>query len=655
MRHPRGRRPAGLGAGGAAGARRLGPPFDQWLPIARPDRAVGATAVRHTDLVKEYVDFLGSQSPYDELDPSDLVTLANAIEVEYFGAGETIVRAGEPVLDHLWIVRTGAVDVVDRGTTVDQLGPGDTFGHISVLSHLTPALSVQAHEDTLCFRLPDPRTILAQPERLRYSHYGTQISRLRVAQRASLDRGVRSVTALMRPPVWCEAADSVADAARRIGDAAQSCALVRRGDRVGIVTDSDFRERVATGVVDPRSDVADLATFPVLTVTSEFSQATAFARMLDLGIHHLVVVGDRQEPVGVVRVVDFASSDIRSPLLIRAGIESALSLESVIEACRLMPLTVVELVDNDVPSLHVANILASVMDALLRKLLLLAADDERQPSRSWIVLGSIARREPLPFSDVDTAVLWSTEGANDSTPDVVRADAERLLTDLDRCGFSRCADGANATNPLFSRPQDSWIQAATKWMAHPEGDGSLLLSAIAIDSRPVTDVALGKTLTEVMRGAGRGTDFIQAFVLEALAVKPPTGFVRDFVVDHKGRHRGELNLKRRGLLPIAALGRWIAVVTGDSRGTTVDRLRRGRDAGLLSADESDTLAGAFEQIYDLLLHRDVASIRSGTPSTTFIDPKELDTLTRRHLRESFRSIALVQDDIHQSWLRRVRR
>src|SRR5262245_1219734 len=107
--------------------------------------------------MKEYADFLGSQSPYDSLTSDDLRRLVEELQVEYFAAGSLIVEAdGEP-LDHLWVIRSGAVEVLDRGRVVDHLGSGDTFGHISVLTGLAPALSVRALEDSLCLRLPDPR------------------------------------------------------------------------------------------------------------------------------------------------------------------------------------------------------------------------------------------------------------------------------------------------------------------------------------------------------------------------------------------------------------------------------------------------------------------------------------------------------------------
>ena len=95
--------------------------------------------------MREYVDFLGGQAPYDKLEAADLEALARLIEVEYFLAGATIVEAGGSPLTHFYVVRTGDVELFDRGRVVDVLDPGETFGQISVLSGLPPPLSVRAN------------------------------------------------------------------------------------------------------------------------------------------------------------------------------------------------------------------------------------------------------------------------------------------------------------------------------------------------------------------------------------------------------------------------------------------------------------------------------------------------------------------------------
>ncbi|WP_308785465.1 putative nucleotidyltransferase substrate binding domain-containing protein [Phytohabitans rumicis] len=104
---------------------------------------------------------------------------------------------------------------------------------------------------------------------------------------------------------------------------------------------------------------------------------------------------------------------------------------------------------------------------------------------------------------------------------------------------------------------------------------------------------------------------------------------------------------------MVGLSRWIAIAAGDVSGTTIERLHRGATLGLLTADEADRLAGGFESIYGLLLRHEVEAIRAGSTPDTFIAPKELDTLTRRHLRETFRAVALVQARVDRNWLYRL--
>jgi hypothetical protein len=58
-----------------------------------------------------------------------------------------------------------------------------------------------------------------------------------------LGRAGRPVRHVMRPFVWCRATDRIRDVARQIGEAAHSCAWVRDGTGLAIVTDHDVREQ----------------------------------------------------------------------------------------------------------------------------------------------------------------------------------------------------------------------------------------------------------------------------------------------------------------------------------------------------------------------------------------------------------------------------
>ena len=607
--------------------------------------------------MQEFADFLNGQPPFDALDAADMARLVARVEVEYFAAGAVVVAEDENRLEHLWVVRTGALEVLDRGQVVDLLGPGDTFGHLWLLSDLPPRLLVRAQEESLCLRIPDPRAFLAHPERLRFSAVDT-VSRPEHLIAGGVSRGDRRLAGLMRPVVWCAETDRIRDVADQIGAAGTSCALVRMAAGLGIVTDNDFRRRVAAGRISVDAPVAQLATAPALTIDEDATQAAGLLCMVEHGVHHLVVTDQSGRPVGVVRVVDLAQAEVRDPLLVRAAIEGATSVDELARAARLLPTTLIELSDNGVAAGHIGAVHAAVVDAVVRRVLELHDSPALAAVRhSWVLLGSLARKEPLPLSDVDTALVWVDPAEPTPAPadGVIRAAAWEVLRELRRCGLTLCANGANAHNPVFSRSRSGWVAAARAWQNDPTQENALLLSAMVADSRPLTNLPLGRALTEQIRSHTRTTGFLRALLDEALGWRPPTGFVRDFVVAHSGEHRGQLELKSGGLVPVVALARWIAIVSGDARGTTTDRLRRGGQMGLLSADEADTLAGGFDNIYSLLLRREAHALRDGVTPTTYFAPGDLDTLTRRHLRESFRAIALVQARVDRDWTRRLDR
>jgi CBS domain-containing protein len=606
-------------------------------------------------MVQEIVDFLSGQPPFDALDADDLARLVNRVEVEYFAGGAVVVAEDVDRLDHLWVVRTGALEVLDRGGIVDLLGPGDTFGHLWLLAGLPPRLLVRAHEESLLLRIPDPRGYLARPDLLRFAAMGASVGRFRLTgpSAGTVSAADRRLTQVMRPIVWCAPTDRVRAVAERIGAAGQSCALLRTGRGLGIVTDNDFRRRVATGRLGVDAQIAELATQPALTVDETATRAAALLFMVEHGVHHLVVTGADGTPVGVVRVVDLAGAEVRDPILVRAAVENASSIEELVDAARLLPTTLVELTDDEVPAARIGAVHAAVVDAIVRRVLDLHHDPVLDAVRhSWVLLGSLARREPLPLSDVDTALVWDDPSAD---ADAIRSAARAVLRDVQRCGLALCTNGANAHNPLFSRSRSGWAAAARGWQDDPTAANALLLSAMVADSRPLTNVPLGRSLTAGIRSHTRTTQFLRALLSEALAWRPPTGFVRDFVVQHTGEHRGQLDLKAGGLMPVVGLARWIAVVSGDASGTTPDRLRRGAEVGLLSTNEADTLAGGFDDVYSLLLDHEVAAVRSGTTPSTYIAPRDLDTLTRRHLRESFRAIALLQARVDRDWIARAER
>lgn len=599
--------------------------------------------------MREFVEFLSAQSPYDQLDTDDLRRLARKIDVEFFGAGAVIVEADGPTLEHIYIVRTGSVEVVDRGRTVDVLGPGDTFGHISVFSGLPPPMMVRATEETLCYQLPDPRTLVEHPERLRFSHYGSLVARERViTSGGSIARLERPLVDVLNPITWCTATEPISTVAKRMTDTGQSCALLTMGSQIGIVTDDDFRRLVATGAVPVDAPISTIASAPVFSVTEDLTVSDAYLEIVEHGVHHLVVTDVDGKPTGIARVVDMAEADVRHPLVIRSAIAAAQSLPQLVEACALLHPTMVELWETGVPPEHIGAVLSTMVDAIVRKVTELRAQDGpfAHLDCSWMVLGSMGRREPLPNSDVDSALVWQPD-SDDTTlaREEVAAATAAIIADLEKCGLRPCPQGLNASNPLFNRSVAGWRDAVFQWRQDVTSIDRLLLASTLADARPLTNANLAQPVRRALvSGIGRDA-FTKAMLSFSLNDRPPTGFVKGFVVEHFGTQKGHLNLKKAGMRPIASLARALSLLAGDTTGSTTQRLDRARQNSLLTADEAETLQGAFRLCYQLVVGEQIDAIKHGQPVQASLSVTHLDSLQRRHLRDAFRAISHVQDRV----------
>ena len=226
------------------------------------------------------------------------------------------------------------VQVLDGARVVDELGPGDTVGHLSVLSGLRLSQTIKATTDTLLYLLPDPRPVLAHPERLTFRPRGGVRSLLSGAA----DYGLRPVTEFMREPLWCRPDTTIREAARAMTDARQSCVLVDLPGGLGIMTDSDCRRHVATGEVPVDAPLSVITTSPVRSIDHADPAAMAFLMMVQHGVHHLVVNDDDGRAIGVCRVVDLSNADVRDPLAVRATIDAADTVDDLaIAAAAIRP------------------------------------------------------------------------------------------------------------------------------------------------------------------------------------------------------------------------------------------------------------------------------------------------------------------------------
>ena len=603
--------------------------------------------------MEDIADFLGSHPPFDGLSAGELARVAAVTETEAFPGGKTIFFQGTGPVEYLRVVRTGSVEILHDGQVLDLLGPGELFGHASMLSGLPTGFEARAAEDTTCCRIPSGviSPLLARPDFLRF------IARSIVSGRAAagperappVDPVQRRVAALIRAaPLLCSAGEPIRAAARRMTAEGASAVLVRTGETLGIVTDRDLRSRVVAAEVSPDAPVSAIMTTPAYTVRGDTLGGDVLLDMLDRGIHHVPVMSPAGEVLGVVDDTDLIAAEARKPFLLRRAIDLADSPTDLASAAAGLTPMIIALHDARVAAEQIAAIRSVVLDALTRRLVELAIAGMGDPPAffTWFALGSLARREAVPSSDVDSALAWQDEGAGPGVAAYMSRVAQAVNEGLRACGMQPDANGASAANPLFARSLTSWRAAARSLSEDPTREKALILTSILTDSRPLCSSGAGGASVADALWQERGQpDLLRLLARFALQFRPPTGFLRDFVVEHSGERRGQLDIKHGGLIPIVDLARWAGMAAGAATGSTVDRLRAAEAAGTLESTDARTLVEAFGFIFSLRLDHQVEQLRHGGVPDDFIAPKTLNPLARSYLREAFRAVASVQNGL----------
>ena len=595
--------------------------------------------------MRDIADDLSRHEPFAGLDREAIEEIARQAAEESFAAGDVIFEQGEDPDERVRIVISGSVELLDQGRTLDLIGEGELFGHPSMLAGLPTGVAARAAEDTLCYRLPTELLVplLARPEGLRYVARSllSRQWRPRTAGEGG-DPGRRPIGAFIRePPVICEPPATVRDVARVMAERGASCAIIRLPDgELGIVTDQDLRMRVVGGDVPLDASVEHAMSAPAHTVPTSAVATDAMVDMIDRGIRHLPVLSPRGEVLGVVTDIDLLAADTRTPFLVRRRITRAADVEGLVMAARDMRATVIALHDAQVAPLQLAAIISAFADALGRRSLeLLTEGMEDLPRFTWLASGSLGRHEMFPASDVDSALVW--EGDEDEG-ERLRGLAGQVLEILERCGFKRDENAASAAHPLFARSTADWRDTIVSWFDRADDTRRMIVISVLADTRPVFSTgAVGDPVVH-LNDAHAHPRFMAQLLRMALANRPPTGFLRDIVVQHDGEHRGTLDIKQGGMLPIVTIARYCGLRTATVERSTVQRLRAGAAAGILTLEDAQTLEEAFELIAELRMGHQVDELRAGREPTEFIDPATLNPLMRRYLREAFRAIARTQ-------------
>ena len=533
-------------------------------------------------------DFLSNFPPFSLLERSQLEPIATDVRVMYFEQGQSIFSKDEKVHDYFYIVQKGAVDLqkIDSNNepeTIDKCDEGDVFGLRPLFAKENYQINAITDEESVIYAIPlsifKPYAIsnpqvgnflmesFASNTRNPYSneHRGKLIADdedISLKKEALFEL---QPIPIIKKMVTVSLETNIQNAAklmskRKVG----SVIVVEEEKPVGIVTDVDIREFVATGKISIDSPIKKVMSSPVICYSKNLTIAQAQLTMMKHNINHICITKDgtpNTKVKGIVSEHDIIVSQGNNPAVLMKAINRAGSTKKLKRIRNKIMILLNGYLKSNIPLSHISNIIFELNDATIKRTIQRCIDkmDGPLPAKfAWMSLGSQGRKEQLLHTDQDNALVFEdvAEDKLEETRAYFLKLATKVTKRLNIIGYEFCPAEMMARNPKYCLSITEWKDQFSQWVT-TSGNDEILLCQIFFDF----DISYGEVkltnsvsdhIFDILEG---NRNFLNRLAAQALRNPSPLGFFRQFLVEQDGEKKDLFDIKKRGIMPLTDAAR----------------------------------------------------------------------------------------------------
>jgi len=541
-----------------------------------------------SNLISERVaDFLQHYPPFNEMHPRDLLALSEEVSIVYYHKGKVVFSEHEKAHRHFYVVHKGAVELRESstGAIVDLCDEGDIFGLRPLMANEDYILEAKAFEESILYAIPidtfRPYTqryeelgnflieSFASNTRNPYSRKPPEQGMGKIAYGDPLEKTSElldfQLIGAKGKIVSCTPDSMVQEVARRMTrKKVGSVIVVDGGLPVGIITDKDLRNKIATGSFPVTAPAHKIMTSPVITYPKNLTVTQAQMAMMKSNISHLCLTEDGtadSKVVGMLSKHDVMVSMGNNPAVLIKAIKRTKKI------ARLKPIrtSITRLLkgylENNIPMSITLKIISELNDACIKQVIQIALKD--MPGKppvpfAWLTMGSQGRGEQLLHTDQDNALIFNNvnEELIEDTTTYFLTLAWHVTKGLQTIGYEYCPAEMMASNRSWCMSLDAWKDTVEKWITNP-GKEEVLLSSIFFDyNLSYGEKSLVDELSAyIFETTARYPIFFTHLASGALHNPSPSGFFREFLVEQDGAYKDFFDIKRRALMPLTDAGR----------------------------------------------------------------------------------------------------
>ncbi len=618
-------------------------------------------------MIHDVEQFLKEHYPFSRLPEAALGALSFHILIRYYPKDEVIFEEGSKPLEYLYIVRKGAVVLEVDGREIDFLHEGDVFGYPSLLSGNPPTSTAKVVQDVILYLLPKDMflKLIEKYEEFEFffarslaKKLSTTIKMVKtpLKDKSSLERflTLRIKDIKVNAVPFLKGSDSVLKAAYQMKEKNVSCIFVS-DDETGIVTERDIIKRVVAEGKDPSTTkLSEIMSYPVVRIDEESFLFEAILEMASRNIRRLGVSREGKL-IGILEDKDIIAHESKNLVVLIKEIERAESVDDLRYIYSLVDDMVIDLFSEGLKVNYLGRLISEINDKIMAKAVFLTIKEiqmEPPVPFSVMVLGSEGRREQTLKTDQDNALIY------DDTYPMLDVDVEeyfekfggRYTEVLIEIGFPPCPGNVMVANPEWRMGISRWKEKLRNWLLKPEPERTLKLGIFFDFRNAFGNLELVEDLRDFIFKILEGEDlFIAYMLLDAVRFKPPIGFMRRFVLETKGEHKGEFDIKKGGIFPITQGVRALSLKGRIRTTSTLERIDALVEKGLLPGDLGSDLKEAYTFLQTLRLKSQIEKARLGREPDNYVNPEKLSKLERDLLRDTLKIVSEFQNFIERRY------
>ncbi|WP_111682720.1 DUF294 nucleotidyltransferase-like domain-containing protein [Winogradskyella tangerina] len=608
-------------------------------------------------------DYLKAYPPFNLLNPEQLMAISTAVDVIYLEDQHYLFEIGQPVANHFYVVRDGAIGLFRKDNTlVDECDEGDIFGLRALLRKGDYKLNAKAIEESIVYSISSE--LLES-----YITTNTNASQFLMASFASNTKARNSedddfMETLSRSseytylqtadysknPVTCTLETTVKEAANIMTEKHVGSIVIAKDNKpIGIITDKDLRTKIATGRFEIQDKVSTIMSSPVITYPETITVAEAQIAMLKHRITHLCITKDgtdHSDLTGILSEHDIIVLRENNASALIKEIKRSHSANELKGIRQRTELLLKRYLEQDIPIDFMSKLISAINDAITQRIIGFALDkmEQKPPTAfAWLAIGSQGRQEQLLMTDQDNALVFEDVSKEyyEATKSYFLTLSEYINSDLETVGFELCPAQMMSNNAKWCNSVSDWSQQFKRWITTPDQD-NLMLCTIFFDYEHVYgDKSLVEQLSEHIFNHIESHDiFLNYLGRNALQNPPPLSFFRQFLVEADGEHKDQFDIKARAMMPLVDAARLLILSHNiKSINNTIERYEKLVE---LEPQNKDTYQFCMEAYKNLLRFRTEQGL-TNNDSGRFIDLESLSKGNRLRLKRSFKAVKAVQD------------